>query len=300
MTTGTTSASPGPPLRIGELARRAGIPVSTLRAWERRYGILEPIRSESGYRLYSEADEDQLKEMVALIAAGAAPAEAAGRVRARVRREAGGRARHEPEGPDSAGLRDRLLESLRGFDEAGAHAAIDRAVADYSVETLVGELILPVLQRIGELWQEGDMSVGEEHFATALIRGRLLGLGRGWGTGGAPRALLACPDGEMHDLGLVAFGLLLRARGWRVDFLGANTPIETVAMTAQRLDPAVVVLALTSPDCARALAGRPPPEIGAPLVVAGGAATAELAEHLGAELGEAGLLEAAAALAATH
>ncbi len=288
-----------PPIRIGELARRAGIPAGTVRAWERRYGIVGPVRSESGYRLYSARDEARLKEMVALIAEGAAPAEAARRVS--LSPPDPGRARPpaqpDPSGPDSPDPRAQLLDGLRAFDEAAANAAIDRAVADYSLEALLEKLILPVLHRIGELWRAGEVSVGEEHFATALIRGRLLGLARGWGTGVGPRALLACPEGEMHDLGLVAFGLLLRAHGWRVAFLGADTPTETVAASARRLRPALVVLALTSPEPARALAERDPEPFAAPLVVAGSAATPELAEHLGGELVGAGLVAAAAAIA---
>ena len=73
------------------------------------------------------------------------------------------------------------------------------------------------------------MSVAEEHFATNVVRGRLLGLARNWSSGGGPVAVLACPPGELHDLGLICFGLLLRERGWRIAYLGPDTPIETVA-----------------------------------------------------------------------
>lgn len=86
------------------------------------------------------------------------------------------------------------------------------------------------------------MSVAQEHFASALLRGRLLGLARGWGRGVGPLAVLACAPGEQHDLGLLAFGLALRARGWRIVYLGTDTPIASVADAARSCNPAAVVV----------------------------------------------------------
>jgi MerR family transcriptional regulator, light-induced transcriptional regulator len=82
---------------------------------------------------------------------------------------------------------------------------------------------------VGERWQDGRLSVAQEHFATNLIRGRLLGLARGWGAGSGHRAVLACVPGELHDIGLIVFGLCLRERGWRITYLGADTPPLSVA-----------------------------------------------------------------------
>ena len=100
-----------------------------------------------------------------------------------------------------------------------------------------------MLHEIGTRWESGEVSVAEEHFATALLRGRMLSLGRNWGAGGGPLALLACPPGEQHDLGLIAFGLVLRERGWRIALLGSDTPIETIADAVAKLAPNAVVLA---------------------------------------------------------
>ena len=85
--------------------------------------------------------------------------------------------------------------------------------------------------------QRGDASVAQEHFASGVLRGRLLGLARGWGLGLGPAAVLACLPGEQHDLGLIAFGLALRARGWRIVYLGPDAPIETVEDVSRRLEP---------------------------------------------------------------
>jgi cobalamin-dependent methionine synthase I len=89
--------------------------------------------------------------------------------------------------------------------------------------------------------------VAEEHFASNLVRGRLLGLARGWDRGRGPRAVLACPPGERHDLGLLAFGLALREHGWRITFLGADTPLDTLAETVRSLAPEALVLGVADP-----------------------------------------------------
>ena len=79
---------------------------------------------------------------------------------------------------------------------------------------------------------DGDATVAQEHFASNLIRGRLLGIGRGWDSGEGPRAVLACAPGEQHDLGLIAFGLTLNRRGWRITYLGPDTPVDSLVDTA--------------------------------------------------------------------
>jgi B12 binding domain len=117
---------------------------------------------------------------------------------------------------------------------------------------------------------EGTLAtVAQEHFASSVVRGRLLGLGRGWGAGVGPLALLACLPGELHDLGLIAFGLSLHQRGWRIAFLGADTPLETLDDAVTRLRPRVVVVSASEPvrleavaDELSALAIRVPISVG--------------------------------------
>ena len=110
---------------------------------------------------------------------------------------------------------------------------------------MLEEAVLPYLRELGERWRRSEISVGHEHFASNLVRGRLLGLSRGWDRGVGPRALLACVEGEQHDLPLVAFGLLLRSHGWRICYLGASTPISSVVAAAQSLEPSAIVLSGT-------------------------------------------------------
>jgi DNA-binding transcriptional MerR regulator len=224
-------------LRIGELSRRAGVSPELLRAWERRYGLVRPARSAGGLRLYSHGDLERVRLMRRHLAAGMAAAEAAAlAVRADTAEEPGAMpASH-------ASLRAELAEALESFDEPRAQAVLDRLLAVTTIDTLLSAIVLPYLRDVGVRWERGELSVAQEHFASGVLRGRLLGLARGWGLGVGPVAVLACLPGEQHDLGLIAFGLALRARGWRIVYLGPDAPIETVEETGRRLRPELVVL----------------------------------------------------------
>jgi DNA-binding transcriptional MerR regulator len=236
-------------LRIGELSKRTGVSPELLRAWERRYGLLRPTRSAGGLRLYSPADVERVRLMRRHLADGVAAAEAAS-----LALRAGPGARAAPAALDPAAVRDDLAQALDRFDEPGAQDAIDRLLAAATVDALLGDVVLPYLHDLGDRWERGEISIAQEHFASSVLRGRLLGLARGWGLGLGPLALLACAPGEHHDLGLIAFGLALRARGWRIVFLGSDTPIETLDETSRQLDPDLIVLSAVSAETVRGLA----------------------------------------------
>jgi len=223
-------------VRIGELSRRTGVSAELLRAWEQRYELLRPARSAGGFRLFSAADESRVRRMTALIASGVSASEAAARA-----------AGDEPMTPDIAAtdeLGDALRAALDRFDAESAHDALDRLLAIVSVEVAISEVLVPLLHELGDRWQTGDATVGQEHFASNLVRGRLLGIARGWAGGSGPMFILACPPGEEHDLGLMMFGIALTRRGARVVFLGADTPVATIAETVADLAPDGVVIAV--------------------------------------------------------
>jgi MerR family transcriptional regulator, light-induced transcriptional regulator len=270
-------------LRIGELARRVGVTPELLRAWERRYGLLRPERSAGGYRLYSSEDERRVRTMTTAIGRGISAGEAA-----RLALDDG----QEAPSPGT------LVEALVAFDDVGAHAAIDRLLSTLTLDAVLRDWVLPALHELGERWERGEVTVGQEHFASHLLRGRLLGLARGWDRGSGPRALLACPAGEQHDLPLIAFGLALREHGWRITYLGADTPVATIDETASALRPDLVVLAAVDParlrPCVEALR-----DLGSrfPLALAGAGADDALAEEIGTRRLADGPVEAAAAVA---
>ena len=229
-------------LRIGELARRTGVSPELLRAWELRYRLLRPSRSAGGFRLYSAEDEARVRRMTTLIANGLSAAEAA---RQAVSLDDGA---SPAEPPIVKRLAGQLRTALDGFDGPGAHAALDRLLTTVSLEVVLTEVVIPYLRDLGERWATGCASIAQEHFASNLVRGRLLALARDWGTGDGPSVLLACLPGEAHDLGLVNFGLLAARRGWRVTFLGADTPLETLETSIRSLRPSLTVLTTVAPD----------------------------------------------------
>jgi DNA-binding transcriptional MerR regulator len=226
-------------LRIGELSRRSGVSPELLRAWERRYGLLQPTRSAGGLRLYSPDDLARVQAMQHHLADGFAAAEAA----VLASRTAG----RNDESIATPAAKDELAAALASFDDADAHAVFDDLLARLSIDTILRDVVVPYLHELGERWEREEVSIAQEHFASTVLRGRLLGLARGWGKGIGPIAVLACAPGELHDLGLIAFGLALRARGWRIVYLGTDTPITSVADAARSCTPAAVVVSAVDP-----------------------------------------------------
>ena len=280
-------------LRIGELARRTGASPELLRAWERRYGLLRPTRSQGGFRLYTASDEERIRRMREYLARGVAAAEAA-RLAMDAETPRTGAETSMPAvlAPETTGaafpLRvaaDELAGALDRFDEEQAHAVLDRLLAAYRIETILRDLLIPYLHDLGERWARGEISVAQEHFASNLLRGRLLGLARGWGQGHGPTAVLACLPGEQHDLGLIAFGITLYRRGWRIIYLGPDTPIATIGQATDSIAPDLVVLADTAPEPFAAHADAIADLARQTTVALGGAgASAELATWTGAHL----------------
>ena len=219
--------------RIGELSRRSGVSPELLRAWERRYDLLRPTRSPGGLRLYSARDLERVQTMQRHLARGLASAAA---LAVQPEPDAAEGASHAPD------AREELAAALEGFDEASAHAVVDSLLARMSLDAVLRDVVVPYLHDLGERWEHGEVSVAQEHFASSVLRGRLLGLARGWGRGLGPRVVLACAPGEQHDLGLIAFGLALRARGWRIVYLGTDTPLASVADAARACHPEFVVV----------------------------------------------------------
>ena len=220
-------------LRIGELSRRVGVSPELLRAWERRYGLLNPVRTKGGLRLYSAEDERRVRAMQAHIHGGLSAAEAA-----RLASAGDGATRVAERGDAIQRGVAELREALDAMDADAAHAVLDGLLAYFTLETILSGVVLPYLRELGERWQRSEASVAQEHFASNLLRARLLALARGWERGEGATALLACAPGEQHDLPLIAFGLALRGRGWRIVFLGTDTPAASIAETAGRLHPA--------------------------------------------------------------
>ena len=272
------------PLRIGEFARRTGLSPELLRAWERRYGLFSPIRSDGGFRLYTPEDAARVARMQQGLAEGLSAAEAARRALAEER----------PTEGRLDGARGRLVTAIRAYDEPGIQGVLDEAFAQFALETVLEDLVLPVLREIGDEWANGELEIAQEHFAINVLRERLLAHARPWGRGGGPLAILACPPGERHDIGLIAFGLALRSHGWRILFLGADTPLETVARAAAATEPKLVVVA-GADETTLAAEQRGLRRLArlVPLVLSGAGASEELSRKLRVERLDGGPIAAA-------
>jgi DNA-binding transcriptional MerR regulator len=282
-------------VRIGEFSRRVGVEADLLRSWERRYSLLSPSRTPGGLRLYGDADERRVGRMLEHLKAGISAAEAA-RLTLREFDATPPQDTVSPLEPTvlpvtSAAGPEQLWTALDQLDDATANLVLDRLLSAFSLEAVIRQAVLPYLHALGERWREcgdtasGDSAIAQEHFASALLRGRLLGLARGWGAGYGPMALLACFPTDQHDLGLICFGLALRENGWRITFLGPDTPFATVESTAREMAPDLIVLAsstrTTPVDSEEAL--RRIAALG-PLALAGGGIDESLPATVGAML----------------
>ena len=269
-----------PTMRIGELAAKVGVSTHVLRAWESRYGLLRPVRSAGGYRLYGHEDERRVREVISLRDKGVSAAEASRRVLATERgvpsgdgddalaaadgldagRGAGGStgggtaSGSSGRGLAPAGLRSdppmlvaQLLDAVTALDEDRAHAVLDTAFAERSIESAIIDVLLPLFVRVGEMWELGRIGIAQEHFASSLVRRRLGALSLTWGVGTGPVAVLACPPGEFHDIVLLSFGVLLGRAGWRIRYLGPDTPIHSLSSAARLTQADAVVLACRRP-----------------------------------------------------
>jgi methanogenic corrinoid protein MtbC1 len=269
-------------MRIGELSRRTGVSPELLRAWERRYGLLRPRRTDGQTRLYSAADETRVRLMQRYIDDGLAPSEAAEMVTASRLTIRPGRGTTVP--PAEVRLaHDEMHASLDRFDETSAQRALEKLFGTYSPLTVVRDVMMPYLREVGDRWAEGHVSVAQEHFATNFLHARLLAFARGWDRGLGPRAVLACARGEQHTFGLVSFGVALHQLGWRITYLGADTTVAMIEEAAAHVRPDLVAVSAAMPermadsvDDLAALGER------WPTAIAGAGASAALAAAAGA------------------
>jgi methanogenic corrinoid protein MtbC1 len=259
-------------LNIAALSRRTGVPADTLRKWEQRYGVLQPDRTGGGQRRYSELDVARVEWLRERLAEGFRIGEAAALL--------GGAQLEAARTP--ADVRRALYEAASRANVDGLRALLDQTFTLFPLEQALSRIVEPVLQRVGEGWASGELSVAQEHLVSAAIRARLerlLADARGDVRG---VAVLACVPGELHELGLLMLGALLRADGWQVAYLGADAPLDDAFELAERLDAPMLCLSVTMHEHAAALTRQAVPP-GVTLVLGGDASSDRAARRLGAQ-----------------
>ncbi|MDB4948644.1 MAG: Transcriptional regulator, MerR family [Gemmatimonadetes bacterium] len=227
--------------RIQSVARLTGIAAATLRAWERRYHLVAPGRSQKGYRLYDDEDVARLTRIKAMLDEGLRIGEAV----ERVRRESPTLLPADSASPQEvAAAREGLLAALLEMDRAAAVRAYDRLAFVPPLRRL-DDVLLPLLHTVGDLWACGDAHVAQEHFASAFVRERLAALMEALEAPGAgPEAVCAGLAGERHEFGLIGAALHLAAHGFRVTYLGPDLPMIDLGRVLQGRRPALLCVSL--------------------------------------------------------
>lgn len=220
---------------VAEVEARSGVPASSLRQWERRYGFPMPQRSRSGYRLYGDNDLRQIEAMRRLIADGVPASRAAALVRDQEISSVAPRPARD--------LASELVAALTALDEVGAGRVLSEAFALHAVEDVLLDVITPAMITIGELWHAGELLVTTEHFATNQVQGRLRSLLALMPSPLLSRTVLvACAPQERHELGALVVAVLLRRAGLDAIYLGADTPVADLLAMTRDLTPDAVFL----------------------------------------------------------
>ena len=231
--------------RIRTVSQLTGVSTATLRAWERRYGVPTPARTASAYRLYSEADVALVRRMSDLVKQGVSAAEAARSVLVANEREALATA---DDLDPFASAHARIVDATVRFDPDGLELEAKRVLSLGSGLVIFDRVLGPALCRVGELWQEGVITIAQEHLASQVVLGTLIDLLRLSQPGDSSRRVaLACFADEDHVFGLYGAALRFASWGFRTMILGARTPPSAIARVVSSLDPDVVALSVTIP-----------------------------------------------------
>jgi MerR family transcriptional regulator, light-induced transcriptional regulator len=234
---------------IKEAASRAGLSVPVLRAWERRYGIVSPARTASGYRLYDDAAIARVRAMRRLVETGMAPSTAAAAIKAG--RSAAPESVPDPTGSDVIALSplaDRFVAAAEVMDESEVEDVLDAIFATGSFEHAVDGYLLPALEALGEAWADGRVDVAAEHAASHAVLRRLSAAFQAAGrpADGAGAILVGLPPGARHELGGLAFATAARRAGLPVVYLGADLPVRDWLAAATRTQARAAVIGVVT------------------------------------------------------
>ncbi|MDH4084951.1 MAG: cobalamin B12-binding domain-containing protein [Nitrospira sp.] len=233
--------------RIHRVAKLTGLSKDVIRVWERRYGLVTPSRSSNRYREYSDEDVALLRFVKAQMELG----ETIGGLATEGRNSLVARMRlATPLTTEDQKPHDNLLDDLVGLldpmDKAGFERKLNGAVAVIPFEEAIQRILLPLQRRIGDLWHEGRLSTGVEHYVTKLIQQKLFSVMNQLPVNEfGPRVLIACPEGETHEIGAQAVAYTAATRGCQVYYLGPNLPHADLVAFCEKISPDLVLLSLT-------------------------------------------------------
>lgn len=233
--------------RIHRVAKITGLSKDVIRVWERRYGLVKPSRSSNRYREYSDEEVALLRfvknQMEQGATIGGLAAEGHDSLVARMRVST---PVSEADQKPHDRLLDELIGSLDPMDKAGFERRLNGAVAVIPFEEAVQRILLPLQRRIGELWHEGRLNVAVEHYVTKIIQQKLFSVMNQLPVNEfGPRILIACPEGETHEIGAQAVAYIAATKGCHVYYLGPNLPYTDLVSFCEKISPDLVLLSLT-------------------------------------------------------
>lgn len=230
---------------IRTISELTGVPTTTLRAWERRYGLLKPERTAKGHRLYGSQDIELVKEIVKLLKNNHTISEA---IRMINNPELGVMAGNPADG-HWAGYQQRMLKSIESFNEQNLDKVYNDALSIYPIDMVTEHVIIPVLTTLGEQWQNREAGIAEEHFFSAFLRNKLgARLHHESQRSRGSRILVSCLPGEYHELGILLFCIAAIGHGYQILYLGTDMPPAQLPLVVQRTDVAAVLLSGTKDD----------------------------------------------------
>jgi DNA-binding transcriptional MerR regulator/methylmalonyl-CoA mutase cobalamin-binding subunit len=241
---------------IKVVARRTGLSAPVIRIWEKRYGAVEPERTGTNRRLYSEEQIERLSLLRDITQAGHSIGHVAKLPTDQLRglaRESHGTdgqaARARTAAPGTASFLSECVAAMKSLDGRALDGTLKRAETELGAHGLLQRLIAPLAQTIGELWREGSITAAHEHFATAVIRVFLSQAAKPFGgTENAPVLLVTTPAGQIHELGALIVGAAAANLGWQVTYLGASLPAAEIAGAARQKRARAVALSLVYPE----------------------------------------------------
>jgi DNA-binding transcriptional MerR regulator/methylmalonyl-CoA mutase cobalamin-binding subunit len=279
--------------RIHVAAELSGVRVELIRAWERRYGVLAPRRTASGYRVYTERDVALLRRLKQLTEEGVSISEAAKLLPQLLAELGATQPAVEPSPASLQAWRDEVLKAAEALDQTRVSEVLDEVLGALPPLKAYDEVLVPLQREVGERWHAGALSVGQEHLVTQAVRARLISLLHASPERGSRRVVLACFPEEQHELGLLGTALRMRHAGLSVTLLGQRMPAAEVGRVARQVKADLVGLsAVTDPGAqefeellSRILEGIPK---GTPVWVGGPVARLyhESCERLGAHVFE--------------
>jgi DNA-binding transcriptional MerR regulator len=233
---------------IKEAAARAGLTPTVARAWERRYGVVEPARTASGYRLYDESAIERLRTMRRLVEDGWTASAAARAVADGTAPEVRPAGRAGTVATASIDPIENFLAAATALDGDAIEAALDELFGRGSFEGIVDRWLMPAAAALGDAWESGRVTVAGEHAASAALARRLAGAFEAAGRVEGRPVVVGLPPESRHELGALAFAIALRRRGVPVLYLGADVPVASWLYVRERLQPRLLVIAVVTED----------------------------------------------------